>query len=216
MKAALFAVLVSLSSASLAEAQSYAPRDRAEPIDMPDRRDERDPDELGWYVPDFVRLQTGGFVGLFVVGTGYAIFDDILNLSVHYGFTPEEHAGTNVHAVSFELLVRPFDFRIDDFRVVPIYLGPGALYAWGDDFFTRVPDRYAQIDSSYYPPTALHWTARVGVELDYLPSSGFFERHGLYYEATLLGAYFDFYRENPKTLDFQDMFAGAVGYRAAF
>jgi hypothetical protein len=194
-------------------ARSQTEPDRLE--EPPHGRDERDPDRLGWYVPDFARVQTGGFVGLVAAGLGYAAFDDILNLSMHYGFTPEEHAGTNVHAFSFEVSIRPFDVRFESFRFVPIYLGPGLLYAWGDDFFTTLPDRYEQIDSRYYPPTSLHWTARAGTELGYLPG-GFFERHGVYYEVTMLGAYFELYSENPETLDFSDMFSGAIGYRAAF
>jgi hypothetical protein len=56
----------------------------------------------------------------------------------------------------------------------------------------------------------------VGAELDCVPASGFFERHGLYYELTLLGTYLDYYRENPKTLDFEDVLSSSVGYRAAF
>jgi len=212
----LWIALALLLSTLPAAAQTPPPAEHERVVDAPKTRDGRDSDELGWYVPDFVRLQTGGFVGLFAAGFGYAAFDDILNLSGHYGFTPAEHAGTNVHAMSFEILVRPFDLRVEDVRIVPIYLGPGLLYAWGDDFFTAVPDRYAQIDSTYYAPTSLHWTARAGIEVDYVPDAGIFERHGLYYEATLLGAYFNFYRDNPKTLDFTDMFAGAVGYRAAF
>ncbi len=182
----------------------------------PDRLEGRDRDRLGWYVPDFARLQTGGFVGMFVVGTGYAIFDDVLNFSVHYGFTPTEHAGSNVHALSFEALVRPVDLRLGDVRIVPLYLGPGLLYVWGDEFFSRLPERYEHYDSAYYPPTSLHWTARAGIELDWLPPSGPFERHGLYYEVTMLDTFFDFYRENPETLDPLDMFGGAIGYRAAF
>jgi hypothetical protein len=192
------------------------PAEPARAPDAPPRRHERDTDALGWFVPDFFRVQTGGWVGLVVVGTGYAAFDDVLNVSLHYGFTPADYAGTNVHTVSFEVLVRPFDLRVEDLRFVPVYFGPGLLYAWGDDFFTTVPDRYAQIDSRYYPPTSLHWTARFGTEIDYVPRSGFFERHGLYYEATLLGAYFELYTENRETLDLIDVFGGAIGYRAAF
>jgi hypothetical protein len=150
------------------------------------------------------------------LGTGYALFDDVLNLSTHYGFTPSQHAGTDAHAFSFEALVRPFDVRIEDVRVVPIYFGPGLLYAWGDNFFSKVPDQFARFDENYYEPTAWHWTLRVGTELDYLPANGFVERHGLYYELTLLGTYLEYYRENPKTLEFVDTLSSAVGYRAAF
>jgi hypothetical protein len=207
-------LLAALLSAPAAGTQPDPVRSPERGVELADRRDERDPDRLGWYVPDFARVQTGGFVGMFAVGTGYAIFDDVLNVSAHYGFTPATHAGHDVHAFSFETLLRPLDFRIDDFRIVPIYLGPGLLYAWGDEYFTRLPGRYR--DRSYYPPTSLHWTARAGIELDWLPPSGVFERHGLFYELTMLDAFFDFYRENPETLDPIDVLAGAVGYRAAF
>jgi hypothetical protein len=209
--------LLALATISIASAASAQPPNGGEQERAPersDRRDERDPDRLGWYVPDFARVHTGGFIGMFVIGTGYAIFDDVLNVSAHYGFTPASHAGNDVHTFSFDLLVRPLDFRIDDFRIVPIYLGPGLLYAWGDEFFSRVPGRY---DSpSYYPPTSLHWTARAGLELDWLPPSGVFERHGLFYEVVMLDTYFNFYRKNPDTLSPLDMLASAVGYRAAF
>lgn len=213
MKTAIAILLAAMLLPARVFAQSPEP-DRAAAEASP--RTERDPDRLGWYVPDFVRLQTGGFVGMFAVGTGYAIFDDILNVSVHYGFTPAEHAGNDVHALSFEALIRPFDFRVEDLRIVPIYAGPGLLYAWGDEFFSEVPDRFARIESDYYVPTSWHWTVRAGIELDYVPRSGLFERHGVYYEVTLLDSYFEFYRENPETLDFEDTLAGAIGYRAAF
>ncbi len=189
-------------------------RDRVER--EPSARSERDPDRLGWYVPDFARLQTGGFVGMAALGIGYAAFDDVLNFSAHYGFTPAERAGQDVHAASFEVLVRPVDVRVGAFRLVPVYLGPGLLHVWGDGFFSTVPGRYRHIDSSYYPPTALHWTARLGVELDYVPESGVFERHGIYYEATALGTYVSAYLDNHEGLSALDVFGGAVGYRAAF
>jgi hypothetical protein len=210
----VFAALTAFPAVAAAETFDAPERDGG--TESRARRGERDSDRLGWLAPDFVRLQTGGFVGMVALGTGYALFDDILNLSAHYGFTPAEHAGNDVHAFSFEALVRPFDVRIEDVRVVPIYLGPGVLYAWGDEFFSKTPERFARIEKNYYEPTAWHWTVRVGAELDYVPPSGFFERHGLYYELTLLGTYLEYYRENPKTLDFEDALSSAVGYRAAF
>lgn len=203
-----------LAASGFAQDDGSPMRERG--VEEPTARTERDPDRLGWYVPDFARLQTGGFVGMVAIGIGYAAFDDVLNLSAHYGFTPAAHAGSDVHAFSFEVLVRPLDFKVDDFRIVPIYAGPGLLYAWGDEFFTALPERYSQRDSSYYPPTSLHWTLRAGIELDYLPASGFIERHGAYYEVTLLDTYLDRYRENPDSLGLEEVFAGAVGYRAAF
>jgi len=178
------------------------------------RRTQRDVDRLGWAVPDFAKAQTGGFVGLAALGVGYAAFDDILNATLLYGYTPKWHAGTNVHSFHFALSARPFDVRVEAFRIVPIFVGLGMLFNPDPDLFVEVPDRYPVKD--YYAPTALHWTAHVGLELDYLPRAGVLERHGLYFEAVALDTYVYSYFENRRTLAFTDMFGSAIGYRAAF
>ena len=173
----------------------------------------RDVDRFGWYVPDFAKLQTGGFAGLFSVGTGYAAFDDILNVSLLYGYVPEWHAEVSVHSLHLTAAGRPFDFELRPLRVVPIYLGAGLLHTWGEDYFVRLPERYA---SGYYPPTGLHWTAHIGTEIDYVPRGGLFERHGVYAELTTVDTLFFAYVENRATLGVVDAVGLGFGYRAAF
>ena len=180
-----------------------------------ERERERDLDPLGWYVPDFVRAQTGGWVGMFSAGTGYAIFDDVLNFTLLYGFTPEFHAGQDVHALHAALSVRPVELRMERVRLVPVYAGGGLLMALDRDYFVEVPDHYP--DRSYYPPTALHWTAHLGIELDYLPPPGSAaERHGLYLELVTVDTFLFAYIENPETVGLTDVVASAIGYRLAF
>jgi hypothetical protein len=180
------------------------------------RREERDRDRFGWYVPDFAKLQTAGYLGSVGIGTGYAMLDDILNVSLLYGFTPEQRAGENVHALRLNLDVRPIDLRFKAFRVVPIYVGAGLLYAIGSEYFTRIPARYRRLEANYYPPTALHWSANLGLELDYVPARGKIERHGLYYEVVTVDSYVMSYLENPEALHLVDAFASSIGYRCAF
>jgi hypothetical protein len=180
------------------------------------RRAERDRDRLGWYVPDFAKLQTAGFLGSVGVGFGYALFNDVTNVSLFYGFTPATRAGNNVHAGKLAIDVRPFDLRLNAFRLVPIYIGGSLLYAFGSEYFTRLPDRYARIDQKYYPPTALHWSAQLGFELDYVPARGAIERHGLYYEAVTIDSYLDSLFKNSGRVGLTDVFSSSVGYRLAF
>lgn len=180
------------------------------------RREGRDVDRLGWYVPDFAKLQTAGYLGSIGVGLGYALFDDVTNISLLYGFTPAGRAGTNVHAAKLGIDVRPFDVRLNAFRLVPIYVGGSLLYAFGSEYFTRLPDRYQRIDQHYYPPTALHWSAQLGLELDFVPRRGAVERHGLYYELVTLDSYIDSFFKNKSTVSLVDVFSSSVGYRAAF
>lgn len=177
----------------------------------------RDRDRHGWYVPDYAKLQTGGYTGLFTAGLGYAAFSDVLNIGVDYGYVPAAHAGRNVHSVSAGVSVRPFDFRIGDVRIVPAYVGADLLFTWGDDYFITVADYYYRYNRFYYYPTGAHWMIHLGLELDWVPPNGnFFERHGLYWELRTLDTYFFSYLENPATLHFTDVLASALGYRAAF
>jgi len=177
---------------------------------------ERDRDPHGWLLPDFAKLQTGGFVGLLTVGVGYGIFDDVINLAAHYGYTPAARAGQDVHTLHLTLDIRPFDLRFGDIRWIPMYLGGGLLHVWGDEYFSDVPDRYATIDGAYYPPTALHWTAHLGTELDWLPRVGFFERHGFYLELATIDTFLIGYFENRETVSLTEAFSSTVGYRAAW
>lgn len=176
----------------------------------------RDRDALGWYVPDYARLQTGGYLGTVGVGFGYAAFDDRLNVSLLYGFTPAERAGHPVHEAKLSLDYRPFELGNARWRLVPLTVGAGLLYAFGGEYFTRVPARYRRIDTRYYPPTALHWMLQLGLELDYAPASGPFERHGLYYEVVTLDSYAFSLFENPSRVRVIDVLASTIGYRVAF
>jgi hypothetical protein len=207
---ALVAAAISQAAPLLAQEIETGARERRE---LDGRRDQ---DRLGWYVPDFVRLGTGGFVGMFVAGTGYALFQDVLNVSFSYGFTPASHAGADVHAFALALDARPFDLAAGDFRIVPLTLGPGLIYAWGDEFFSRLPGQYRPFSDSYYPPTSLQPVAKLGFELDYLPPPGFFERHGVYYELTALYLHLRRYFSNRDELGLEDALSSGVGYRAAF
>lgn len=177
----------------------------------------RDTDRLGWVVPDFGKVQTGGYSGLITVGLGYAAFRDVLNLTVDYGYVPAAAAGRNVHSVSTSVSVRPIDVRLGDFRLVPGYLGGGLLFTFGDGYFITAPDRYQKYSANYYPPTGVHWMAHVGIELDWLPhEDNLFERHGLYWEVRTLDTFLFSYVENPRTLSPLDAVASAIGYRAAW
>lgn len=209
--AALLLAVSCLGRPAVAQSGEDAYRSSAEA-----RRDERDRDRFGWYVPDFAKLQSAGYLGSVGIGAGYAMLEDVLNVSLLYGFTPEQRAGENVHALRLNLDVRPLDLRFESFRLVPIYAGAGLLYAFGSEYFTRIPKRYRQLETNYYPPTALHWSANLGLELDYVPARGKIERHGLYYEVVTVDSYIMSYLENPEALHLVDAFASSIGYRCAF
>jgi len=176
----------------------------------------RDRDRHGWYAPDFARLGTGGYQGLTNINIGYAAFSDVLNWSLGYGYTPSFVADRTVHSFDTTLSIRPIDIRYRDVRIVPGYFGAGLLFGTGDGYFLVTPSRYRDISRMYYPPTAVHWTAHLGVEIDWLPKGGFFERHGGFVELRTLDSYFVSYLQNRNTLHVYDALATAFGYRVAF
>lgn len=179
----------------------------------PEPERSRDSDRLGWYVPDFAKVQTGGLRGRYTAGIGYAAFNDVLNVGLLYGYSPNEVDDDGVSTLSFEIGARPFEIRADSLRIVPLEVGVGALYAIGDEFELRYPDRYS---SGYYPPTAVHGLAYLGVEVDWVPEGGFFERVGLYYQVSTIYTYLRDVLENTETASLSDSFASTIGYRAAF
>jgi hypothetical protein len=176
-------------------------------------RDRLDRDRLGWAVPDFLRIQTGGWIGTLNLAVGYSLFDDVVNLSAGFGFTPDSTAGHTVRNADLTLALRPF--RIESERrgwyLVPIELGATWMVVLGDRY--RAPDRYR---SGYYPPTAEHWLAHVGFEIGWLPDDGLFTRHAIYFRAATLDTFAQSFVQDRGHLELGDVIAGSIGYRAAF
>ncbi len=196
------AVVVTLVADGVAATETQA---------APSRHDERDRDPFGPWVPDYARLQTGGFVGTVAAGLGYAAFDDILNVTLLYGYTPDE--GGDVHALELSAAARPFEVGWDRARFVPLYAGVGLLGTWGRRYYLDLPDQYP---SDYYPPNALQPVILVGAELDWVSNAKVVERQGLYFELKTLTTFVQRYARNPEVVDFEDIVAGCVGYRIAF
>ena len=174
-----------------------------------------DRDRLGFAVPDYARLQTGGFLGMFTVGVGYSAFRDILNIGVSYGFVPRYQGAPAVHLGSAALSVRPLRFAVDRERiwVYPLYLGAGVLAASGKNVFLSQPDVYP---SGYYAPTALHYFLLFGAEAALRQHSDrFFTRHSLFVEAVTIDQYLDALQQN-REFQLYDAFSTAFGYRASF
>ena len=174
----------------------------------------RDTDIHGWWAPDYAKLQTGGYAGLLTAGLGYAAFDDVLNVTLLYGYVPEAIAGRTVHSLHLAFVVRPLELSIASFRLIPAYAGVGVLYTWGDGYFVALPERYP---AGYYRSTALQLTAHLGAELDLAmePRSPF-ERHGLYLELCALEVFVGRYLRNPESIGVTEVVSLAVGYRVAF
>jgi hypothetical protein len=175
---------------------------------------ERDPDRFGPFVPDFAVAHSGSFLGAIGAGLGYALLDDVVNLSLGYGYSPKFIAGESIHTFWFRGSIRPVDARFGPVRLVPVYLGVGGLYAFGDQYFTTLPKQY---ERGYYGPTAWLGVVHFGSEIDFLPPPGhIFERHGLYFEAAIHHRGMIALSENLGSVSLFDVLGSGFGYRMAF
>lgn len=173
-------------------------------------------DRLGWAVPDYARVQSGGFLGLVNVAAGYSALRDMLNVQLEYGFVPAFEKQSSVHFGAGLLLVRPWRVALgprDRFWLYPVYLGGGVMVASAKGLFIRQPEIYPK---GYYPPNGFHFLALLGAELAFRPDDGqFFTRHALTVEVITLDQYVDAISQNRSMSPFA-AFSTAVGYKLGF
>ena len=171
-------------------------------------------DRLGWYVPDYVKVQTGGFLGGFTAVVGYAFWVDRINFSLQYGYMPPRDNAPQVQIFSSLLTFRPL--RIDvgpSLFAVPLYVGGGAMLAKGPNLFISQPAVYPK---GYYPPPAFQVLALVGLEIGARGRQGdILTRQSVFFELVTINQYLDAVISN-KNFKFFEALSSAVGYRASF
>jgi len=204
-------LVASFSAPTLAAPPGESSPPNVEP--QPSRYEDRD--RLGWAAPDYVRLQTGGFLGMFTIGVGYSALRDVLNIGVSYGFVPPYHGAPAVHVGTATLQIRPLRFPIDQERIwiYPLYVGGGLFVAHGKNLFVQQPNVYPP---GYYEPTALHYLLLFGAEAALRqPSDRFFTRHSAFIEFVTVDQYIDALQQN-REFRLYDAFSTTLGYRASF
>ena len=173
-------------------------------------------DRYGWYVPDYARVQTGGYLGMFTVGVGYSAFRDVLNVGVTYGYVPPRHGAPSIHLGSAMLAVRPLRFALgpqDRYFLYPLYVGGGAFVASSANTFVEQPEVYPP---GYYPPTAFQPIFLFGAELSVRANEGsVIARHSLFVEEVTIRQYISSMYQN-RGFHIGSAFSTAIGYRASF
>jgi hypothetical protein len=205
---------LALLCASTPGLSAAAPSGQIDALPAPGPAAERD--RFGWAVPDYARLQTGGFLGLVNVALGYSALRDILNVQLEYGFVPELGQDPSAHFGAGLVLIRPLRFAFgarERFWLYPLYVGGGAMVASSTGLFVRQPDRYPK---GYYPPNGFHFVALFGLELAFRPDAGqVATRHALTLEVVTIHQYLDAIFQNRSMSPFS-AFSTAVGYKLGF
>lgn len=181
------------------------------------RPHDRDRDCLGWAVPDYAQLQSGGYVGLVAVGVGYALFDDWLHVGSSYGVSPAFHSGRTVHALHGVFSLRPTSILLAPHYALVPYAGAGFLVTFGEHYFWEQPARYDRYEKPYYPATAHYWTAHLGCELAWQQAANaVVESHGIFWELRTIDRFLFEWLSNTEVIEPWEALSSGLGYRLAF
>ncbi len=96
------------------------------------------------YIPDYVRTQFAGDLGMLSVGPGFAFFDRHLSFDLTYGFTPLQGGGV-IHQGNFELMGDPIHLNLSNrLEFHPVRAGFSVSLLAGSDFWRTPPDRFGE------------------------------------------------------------------------
>lgn len=173
------------------------------------------PDALGWYTPDFIKLQSGGYLGFTTVGVGYATTDDLFNAAVYYGWVPKALGGVNIHSFAYMLTLRGRWCIQKRWEWIVGYAGFGAVFTTGEGFFLKSPDIYP--DDDYYQPTGRRGFLLFGSEFLFVANArlAWLSAHGAFAEVVALDKYLAAWWKNDR-ISFTDTLSLALGYKVRF
>ncbi len=107
-------------------------------------------------IPDYVKIQFAGGIGVFAVGIGYDSRNTKLEGDFIYGYVPKKIGGITIHTVSSKITWLPIKkIELKNLIVKPISFGLLVNYTFGKQYFLFSPENYP---FNYYDhPTALHF-----------------------------------------------------------
>jgi hypothetical protein len=166
-----------------------------------------------WFIPDYVKMQFAGNIGILSVGVGYELINDVLFTELLYGYVPASVSNAeNIHLITikntFPFLTRQFG----DFRFSPI-VGFTTSLETGNNSFLILPDKYPR---GYYLPSAIHFTLFVGasVHKDF-KNSKIIKGADLYMEVGTVETYL-WSAITSREVSLNDVFSTAIGINLYF
>ena len=112
--------------------------------------------EKAWYVPDYVKTQFAGNIGLASVGVGYQFFNKVLYSELLYGFVPKfASKADDIHLITIKNTFPIYRKEIGTNLTITPIAGFTTTLDIGTNSFTTLPSSYPD---GYYYPTAIHFT----------------------------------------------------------
>ncbi|WP_282073045.1 hypothetical protein [Polaribacter atrinae] len=170
--------------------------------------------EKSWYVPDYVKTQFAGNIGLFSVGAGYQLFDKVLYSELLYGFVPKSASkAENIHLITIKNTFPIYRKKIGENLTITPIAGVATTLDIGTTTFTTLPSLYPD---GYYVPTAFHFTFFGGVMVhkDFKKSKTF-KGVDFYAELGTVETYL-WYAIATKEVNLIDVFSTSIGVNFYF
>ncbi len=95
------------------------------------------------FLPDYVKLQFAGGIGLLSIGVGYSFFKEKLEVSYFYGYVPKGVSIDDLHSVSLQITAKFFRFKANkNIEIVPLNVGWFIHHTFGNEYWITLPSHY--------------------------------------------------------------------------
>ncbi|GAB7256735.1 hypothetical protein [uncultured Polaribacter sp.] len=162
-----------------------------------------------WYVPDYVKAQFAGNIGMISLGAGYQLFDKVLYTELLYGYVPESVSKADrIHLLTIKNTFPIYRKKISENLTITPIAGFALSYEIGTNSFTSLPSIYPE---DYYVPNAFHFTLFGGglVHQDF-KNKKIFSGADFYAEVGTVETYL-WYAITSKEVSFGDAFSASIG-----
>ena len=170
--------------------------------------------DKAWYIPDYVKMQFAGNIGVVSVGAGYQLFDKVLYSELLYGYVPESVSKADkIHLITIKNTFPVFRKEIAKNLTITPIAGFTTTIDIGTTTFTTLPSKYPD---DYYVPTAFHFTLFGGVMIhkDFI-NSKMTNGVDFYVEMGTVETYL-WYGITSKEVGLSDIFSTSIGINFYF
>jgi hypothetical protein len=117
--------------------------------------------DKAWYIPDYVKMQFAGNIGVVSAGAGYQLFDKVLYSELLYGYVPESVSkAAKIHLITIKNTFPIYRKEIGNNLTITPIAGFTTTIDIGTTTFTTLPGKYPD---DYYVPNAFHFALFGGV-----------------------------------------------------
>lgn len=97
------------------------------------------------YLPDYVKLQFAGGIGLISLGVGYSFLKHKLDVSYFYGYVPKFVSTDDLHSVSLQITAKLLRYKVSKtVEILPLNFGWFIHHTFGSEYWIKLPSNYPE------------------------------------------------------------------------